>query len=101
MNTRIATIQDLEKFFPRASFGESIKAWRICDEMSIRTMAKRLGMSPASLDDLERGRRLPSPERAAKIARKLGHPIETWVELALQDLLERDKIKLTVRVSAA
>ncbi len=101
MNTKIVTINDLPHHLAHSTFGDSIKAWRICDEMSIRAMAKRLGMSPASLDDIERGRRLPSPERAAKIARKLGHPIETWVELAIQDILERDKLKLKVTVTAA
>lgn len=98
---KIVTIHDLPYHLSHSTFGDSIKAWRQCDEMSIRAMARRLGMSAASLDDIERGRRLPSPERAAKIAKRLGHPIETWVELALQDQLEKGKLKLKVSVRAA
>lgn len=69
---KIVTIHDLPYHLSHSTFGDSIKAWRQCDEMSIRAMAKRLG-----------------------------HPIETWVELALQDHLEKGKLKLKVSVTAA
>ncbi len=44
-------------------------------------------------------RRIPSPGRAAKIARKLGEPEAFWIKLALQDLLRKEKNNLAVSVA--
>ncbi len=41
----------------------------------------------------------PSPGRAAKIAGKLGEPEAFWIKLALQDLLRKEKINLSVSVA--
>ena len=37
--------------------------------MSLSRYAKKLGISKSSLQDLEEGRRVPSPNRVAKIAK--------------------------------
>lgn len=92
---------EMEKKYGRMTFGRALRAWRECDEYSIRAYAKMLGMAAASLADIETGRRIPSPARAAKIAQKLGHPPETWVALALNDILFREKIGLKVVLTAA
>lgn len=100
-STHVLTVDDLEARFGRVTYGQALRAWREGDDLSLRQMAKKIGMRPASLYDIEKGRRIPSPSRAAKIARKMGHPIATWVELALQDLLHKEKLKLRVRLEAA
>ena len=66
--------------------------------MSQKDFARKLGMSPQSLCDLEKGRRIPSVERAAKIAKKLNEPIETWVMLALSDMIREARLDLKVDV---
>lgn len=55
--------------------------------LSQADLAKKLGLSQASLCDLESGRRIPSPRRAAALARKLGLPEPTFIGLALEHVL--------------
>ena len=87
---------EIERDFGRMTFGKALWAWRSCEELSVRQFAKLLGMTPSSLSDMETGRRIPTPARAAALAKKLGHPPEAWVIFALNDVLEREGIKLKV-----
>ena len=72
-------------------------------EISPRTFvfgsASRL--SRANLCDLERGRKLISPERAAKIAKRIGVPEKVLIQLAIQDSLHAARLKYTVELKAA
>ena len=97
---KIVTLEDIEKKYGRPTYGESLHAWRVCDELSLSEMAKLLGMTRASLHDIEKGRRIPSPARAAKIARKMGLPITSWVKSAIQDQLDRDSLNLRIELHA-
>ncbi len=72
----------------------------MCDEFIQAVFAKRLGISAANLCDLEKGRKVPSLNRVVKIARKLGISEMLLVQVALQDLLKREKLKLTISVAA-
>ena len=63
--------------------------------------ARKLGVTRGRLCDLEKGRRSVSIETAADFARRLGHPIETMVKLALQDQVRKAHLRLTVDVRAA
>jgi len=63
--------------------------------------AKRLGILRSNLCDLEKGRRFISPELAAKFAKKLGEAEEQFVRIALQDQLNRAKLKYRVELEAA
>ncbi len=92
------TVTDLEKEFGPLTFGSALEAYRLGEELSQKVFAKRLGITPQSLCDLEKGRRIPSVDRAAKIAGKLREPIETWVELALEDMVRAAHLKLSVEV---
>jgi len=99
MNTkRHYTVTDLEKEFGPLTFGNTLESYRLGEEMSQKDFARKLGMSPQSLCDLEKGRRIPSVERAAKIAKKLNEPIETWVMLALSDMIREARLDLKVDV---
>ena len=42
------------------SFGDALKAWRECEEITQAQFFKKLGISPSSLSDLESGRRIPT-----------------------------------------
>ena len=41
--------------------GREFRAWRIANDVTLRTMAKRLGISAAYLSDAELGRRALAP----------------------------------------
>jgi transcriptional regulator with XRE-family HTH domain len=92
-------LKELERDFGPMTFARLLEAYRLCEEMSQKDFAKFLGISQASLCDLEKGRRVPSPERASTIAKKLQEPPHYWVQLALQDQLNHAGLKLKVSVA--
>jgi transcriptional regulator with XRE-family HTH domain len=99
MNTKIKYgSKELEKDFGPLTFGKALESHRLAEELSVKDFAKLLKISSQSLCDLEKGRRVPSPERAAKIANKLKEPSTFWIKLALQDLLRTQKINLKVEL---
>ena len=53
------------------------------------------------LCDVEKGRRLVSPEQAARFAKAFGHPPAVLVQLSLQDSVRAGGLKLKVSVEAA
>jgi transcriptional regulator with XRE-family HTH domain len=69
-------------------------------KMSQAALAKRLGLSPANICDLEKGRKIPSPARAQQIAKKLNEPAQFWVEIAIQDMLRSQKLNYIVKLEA-
>lgn len=83
------------------AFGEAIEALRARDEMTQSMLAKRIGISRQYLCDVEKGRRLVSPEQAARFAKAFGHPVRVFVQLALQDAVRASGLKLKVAVEAA
>ncbi|MBY0517582.1 MAG: helix-turn-helix transcriptional regulator [Bacteriovoracaceae bacterium] len=85
----------------RRTFARSLKTWRECEELSQRELAKKLKITPSTLADLESGRRIPSPKRAAKIANVLGAMPESWIELALQDMIRRDGFNFKISLTAS
>ncbi|WP_374074414.1 helix-turn-helix domain-containing protein [Bdellovibrio bacteriovorus] len=94
-------ITRIEKKFGRLSVAEFLWAWRVSDEMSQKQFAKKLGMSVQSLCDLEKGRRIPTPARAAKIAKKLGYSEPTLIMIALRDSLYAAGFKYNVILESA
>ena len=83
------------------TLGMFISSFRESEELSQTEYAKKLGLSRANLCDLEKGRKLISPERAAKIAKKMGVPEKVLIQLAIQDSLHDAKLKYTVELKAA
>ena len=77
----------MEDSYGPLSFGDILRAWRECENLTRVQFSKKLDMSPGSLSDLESGRRIPSPSRVVKIAKKLGIGEDTLVLLSLQDYL--------------
>jgi len=83
------------------SFGAAVEALRIGDEFSQAAFARKLGVSRQYLCDVEKGRRLVSPQQAARFAKAFGHPPNVLVRLALQDAVRAGGLKLKVSVEAA
>jgi transcriptional regulator with XRE-family HTH domain len=83
------------------TFGASVEALRVGDGISQVAFARKLGVSRQYLCDVEKGRRLVSPEQAARFATAFGHPPNVLVRLALQDAVSASGLKLKVSVDAA
>jgi len=83
------------------TLGKFIEAVRKGEEMTQPEFAKRLGISKSHLNDIEKGRKAVSPDRAARYAKILGYSEARLVKLALQDLVDRGGLKLSVDVKAA
>src|SRR6516225_2700957 len=65
------------------AFGETIREMREAQSLGLRTAAERLGISPAYLSRIERGKeRPPKPELIKKIARLLGGDADLLFRLA-------------------
>ena len=86
---------------PLWAFGEALAAIRKCEDMSQVELARRAGVTRSTICDLEKGRRLPSPELAARYAKILRHSEKQFIRLALQDQLRKAGIKFQVNLEAA
>ena len=65
------------------SFGETIREMREAQQMGLRAAANRLGISPAYLSRIERGReRPPKPELVKRMATLLGGDPDLLFRLA-------------------
>jgi len=58
------------------SLGQRIHELRDKADLSLRGLAKRIGISSPYLSDIELGRRFPSEEILAKLARALNVPLD-------------------------
>src|ERR1700730_12187258 len=64
-------------------FGQTIREMREAQDLGLRAAAERLGISPAYLSRIERGKeRPPKPELVKKIARLLGGDADLLFRLA-------------------
>ncbi len=94
-------MQFLESLVGELTFGGLIEAMRQAEEMSQVDFAEKLGISKQHLCDIEKGHKYVSPERAAKLPTVLGHSEQSFVALALQDIVNQGGLKLKVSVAAA
>jgi len=83
------------------TFSDLLESTRLGEEMSQVAFAKKLKISRSHLNDIEKGRKVVSPGRAARFAKILGYSEVVWVKLALQAMLDKEKLKFKVSVEAA
>ena len=83
------------------SLGKFLQSIRLGEEMSQVEFAGQLGISRSHLCDIEKGRKLVSPERASVFAKTLKYSAEQFVRLALQDQVEKAGLKFKVKIEAA
>lgn len=104
MNTKkkSKSMQFLEKVTGRPlTLGSLLESIRLADEISQITFAKKLRISPSHLCDIEKHRKVVSPERAAKFAKVLGYSPEQFVRLALQEMLDQAGLPFTIELKSA
>ncbi|MGB0454708.1 MAG: helix-turn-helix domain-containing protein [Bacteriovoracaceae bacterium] len=99
MTTKDLTTEDLKNVFGEITFGIALKAERESRDMTRREFSGLLSISIQSLADLENERRIPSPERASKIAKQIGESEKYWIQLSLQDQLRNQNLKFKVTVA--
>ena len=96
------TLKFLEELAGRPlTLGGLLESIRLSEEMSQAAFAKKLGISSSHLCDIEKGRKVVSPERAARFARVLGRSREQFVRLSLQEMLDEAGLKMRVEVVKA
>jgi transcriptional regulator with XRE-family HTH domain len=104
MNTKAKseTIKYLERVAGRPlTLGGLIESIRLGEEMSQISFARKLGISPSHLCDIEKRRKVVGPERAARFAKILGRSPEQFVRLSLQELIDEAGLKMRVNIDAA
>ncbi|MFH2059279.1 MAG: helix-turn-helix transcriptional regulator [Pseudomonadota bacterium] len=99
MNIKEYGTKELREEFGPLTFGNALEAYRKSEEQTQVDFANQLSISPASLCDIEKGRRIPTPKRAAKIASQIGQPEIFWIQLALQDILRKEDLNYQVTVA--
>jgi len=96
------TLQYLENLMgEKLTLGSFILAIRQGEELSQVDFAKLLGISRQVLCDIEHGRRIISPKKAAEYAKLLGYSKNQFVRLCLQDMIDRDHLGLRVEIEDA
>ena len=83
------------------TLGGLLESIRLGEDMSQAGFAKKLGVSASHLCDIEKGRKVVSPERAARFAKTLSRSEQQFVRLALQELINEAGLKMKVDVAAA
>lgn len=91
----------LEKLTGNLTLGSLLAAIREGEEMSQVDFSALLGVSRQYICDVEHGRRFISPKAAAAFAKKLGYSPQQFVRLCLQDLVNREGLKLKIDVQDA
>ena len=102
MNTKLIKASEyFNKKYGPLSLGDVIMAMRTTEEISQTHFAAKLKISRANLCDIEKNRKLVSPERAARFAKHLGFPEKFFIKLAIDDLLRQSKLKYEVDLKAS
>ena len=91
--------RDLENERRPMTFGRLLESHRKCEEWTQEELGKKLGISRASMCDLEKGRKIPSPSRAYMIASVFEVWEPLWVQYALQDQLRQHGLDLKVSIA--
>ena len=85
----------------KLTLGSFILAIRQGEELSQVEFSKILNVSRQVLCDIEHGRRIISPKKAAEYANLLGYSKKQFVRLCLQDMIDRDHLGLIVEIENA
>ncbi len=83
------------------TLGKLIEAIRLGEEKTQPEFAKTLGISKSHLNDIEKGRKVVSPDRAARFAKALGYSEERFVTLSLQGIIDQAGLAFRVELRFA
>jgi transcriptional regulator with XRE-family HTH domain len=95
----VADQRHWQKRIKELTFGRTIRAYRLAEDWSLAEAAERIGISIQQLSDYEHGRKLPSIDKAYRIAKALGMMPQGVVIQLLNEQLRRAEIPLQVKVA--
>jgi transcriptional regulator with XRE-family HTH domain len=72
-------------------FGTRLRQLREERNISLRDLAKKVGVSAPFLSDIELGRRFPAPDKLELIAREIGVPVDEFKALDFRSEAETIK----------
>mgnify|MGYP003683693415 CR=1 FL=1 len=100
MSTKSKSTKALEKLSKeKITLGSFLWSIRKGEDMSMAEFARELGISRSHLNDIEKGNKAVSPQKAVEYAQTLGYSEQQFVRLALQDLLNRYEIPYSVELT--
>ena len=94
-------IRDLERKYGKLTLGRFLRSWRLSEGFSQKEFAKKIGISPANLCDLEKERKGVSLEKAYEIGKLIGYPPAVLVRMALQEQVREAGLRYEVDLRAA
>ena len=95
-------IKEIDKIRKKPlAFGDLLYAVRTTSEMSQVELAVKSGTSKAKICDFEKGRRTPTVELAAKLAKALGHSEALFVSKLIEEQLNNSGLKFKIEIKAA
>jgi transcriptional regulator with XRE-family HTH domain len=102
---KIKAIKDSEAALQRLTggplnIGRALSALRLSDEVSQAEFARRLKIPRQHLNDIEKGRRSVSLEKAVSFAKALGQPEVVFIQLALQSMVDDAGLRVRVHIAA-
>ena len=78
-----------------------LRSLRMCDEITQVDFAAKLKITKQDLSNIESGRSPVSIARATKFAKKLKMPPELFVRILLQEMVNKEGLKLEVELKSA
>lgn len=93
--------KDLDTRLGKLTVGEFLHTWRVTEELSLKDFGRLIGLSPANLCDIEKGRKGVSPEKAAAVAKALGVPAALLIRLSIEESLRAAGLDYHVEVKPA
>ena len=98
---KVKASEFLEKKYGKLSLGIFLKSLRESDEFTQTEFAMKLKISRANLCDIEKNRKLVSPERAARFAQILNYPEKLFIKLALEDILRQSNLNYQIELKVS
>lgn len=95
------SLKDLDKRLGPLTVGAFLRSWRLSEDLTQRGFVEMLGISPANLCDIEKGRKGISVERAAEIAEAIGYSPTVLIHLALMDQVREAGLDYEIEVKPA
>ncbi len=83
----------------KITFGQSLRAFRQCEEWTLQEAAGKLGISKQLLSAYERSKQLPSLAKVVEMADVFGTDPSVWVHYRVQDEMRQIGFESTVHIT--
>ena len=91
-------LKDLEKRYGKLNVSELLRSWRLCEGLSQRQFAHRLGISAQNLCDIEKGRKGISIDKAHEIATIIGYSAPVLIKMVIDEQIKEAGLKYRVEL---